>query len=331
MPRRRKGAPAAGANGTIAEPKPPPEPTHEIPGAHGARVYVGDCRELLPRIPEVAAGSVDLVFADPPFNWKRAYDEWHDDMPEREYLDFTYDWLDLCVKALRPGGALWVNIPDDWAAEIACYLKGRMTERRPPAHLSMVNWCIWHYRFGQNRTEQFINSKVHVFYFLKSGGTDGGRTWNPKEILELSDRRAIYFDPRTESKRDGIPAGHRVPLDVWYGRYWGRIQGNNAERRGKHDNQLPEAYLERVIRSTSNPGDLVMDPFLGSGTTGVMAHALNRRFIGVEYSAANARSAFDRMKAGPVPRAKDGPLSTAIFGARGVGARTRARLAAIEQ
>ncbi len=323
MPRQR---PAATSNGTTnGHASDAARATHEIADAAWARLYRGDCRDLLPRIPECAEGAVDLVFADPPFNWKRGYDEWHDDMPEAEYLAFTYDWLDLCVKALRPGGALWVNIPDDWGAEIACYLKGRF-ERRPPALMSLVNWCVWHYRFGQNRTESFINSKVHVFYFLKVGAV---RTWNAAEILELSDRRAIYADPRTESKRDGMPAGHRVPMDVWYGQYWGRVQGNNKERRGYHDNQLPEAYLERVVRATSNEGDLVMDPFLGSGTTGVIAHALGRRFIGVEYSEANAKSAFERIKRGPVRLlgGKGAAASTAIFKARVVGPKRGARLA----
>ncbi|MFM9997163.1 MAG: DNA-methyltransferase [Phycisphaerales bacterium] len=340
MARRKTTSPrdGAGANGHPAsavelESKPPgpARPTHELPGPHSARVYVGDCRELLPRIPEAAAGQVDLVFADPPFNWRRAYDQWHDDMPEREYLEFSYDWLDLCITALRPGGALWINIPDDWAAEIACYLRGRL-DRKPcggAAALSLVNWCIWHYRFGQNATEKFINSKVHVFYFLKGGkAEDGrGRTWNPKEVLELSDRRAIYFDPRTESKKDGMPAGHRLPMDVWYGQFWGRVQGNNKERRGYHDNQLPEAYLERVIRATSNEGDLVMDPFLGSGTTGVVAHALKRRFIGTEFSEASAKSAFERMLRGPArPLGGSGPAaSTAIFKARRVGRKVRER------
>ncbi len=279
-----------------------PAADYEIAGSSPARVHIGDCRDLLARIPECRAGKVDLIFADPPFNWGRAYDEWDDRMEHGDYLKFTYDWLDLCVGALRPGGALWVNIPDDWAAEIVVHLKRQK--------MTMENWCIWHYRFGQNVTERFISSKVHVLYFVKG---DKGRTWNPKEVLEVSDRRAIYFDARTESKRDGMPAGMRLPMDVWYGKFWGRVQGNNMERRGYHDNQLPEVYLERVIRATSNKGDLVLDPFLGSGTTGVVAHALGRRFIGCEYSAANARSAFERMKAGPIRVGQAGGLSTAIF------------------
>ncbi len=259
-------------------------------------MWVGDCRSLLGGIAEVSAGEVDLVFADPPFNWNRAYDRWHDAMPEPDYLDFTFEWLSLCVGGLRPGGALWVNIPDDWAAEIVCFLKGRL-EKKPPAAMEMRNWCVWHYRFGQNVTGRFINSKVHALYFVKPGGP---HVWNPGEVLEQSDRAAIYGDRRTLTKRDGMPPGLRVPMDVWYGAYWGRIQGNNKERRADHDNQLPEVYLERVIRACSNKGDLVLDPFLGSGTTGVVAHALGRRFIGTEFSKENARRAFERIRSGPV-------------------------------
>jgi site-specific DNA-methyltransferase (adenine-specific) len=280
-------------------------------------VHVGDCREILPRLG--LAGTVDLVFADPPFNWNRAYDKWHDAMPREDYLEFTYRWLDLCVEALRPGGAIWVNIPDDTAAEIVVHLKRR--------GLEMENWCVWHYRFGQNTKARFINSKVHALYFLKTEGEGAGRkrTWNPDAVLEPSDRATTYFDPRTMSKNDGMPAGMRVPMDVWYGRYWGRIQGNNKERLPHHDNQLPEVYLERVIAACSNEGDLVLDPFLGSGTTGVMARTLKRRFIGTEFSEENAKSAFKRIQRGPVPREKDNGGS-AIFAPRRVGKKTRARL-----
>ncbi len=294
------------------------QPSHTtLNGESGvlSRIYVGDCREIIPRVPECSARAVDLVFADPPFNWKRAYDEWDDEMPHSEYLDFTYKWLDLCVESLRPGGTLWVNIPDDWAAEIVMHLKYRRDEQgrylmNQPSRLTMVNWCVWHYRFGQNTTVRFINSKVHALYFVKPGGA---YTWNPKEVLELSDRRAIYEDPRTESKNDGMPAGLRVPMDVWYGQYWGRVQGNSKERRGYHDNQLPELYLARVIRACSKPGDTVMDPFLGSGTTGVVSHALGREFIGCEFSEKNAASAHERIQFGPIRDVHATGQSTAIF------------------
>lgn len=290
-------------------------------------VHVGDCRDVLKRIMPEIRGKVDLVFADPPFNWRRAYDRWDDDMPEAAYIDFTFEWIDLCVEALRPGGSFWINIPDTWAAEIVCYMKGRLRDekgalRGPPGEMAHQNWCVWHYRFGQNATEKFINSKVHALWFVKKGAE---HTWNAGEVLEMSDRASIYGDRRTQSKRDGMPPGMRVPLDVWYGKYWGRIQGNNEERSGYHDNQLPEVYLERVIRCSSNEGELVLDPFLGSGTTGVVAHALGRRFIGTEFSPDNARSAVARIMHGPVRElGKSLGASTAIFEARSGGRGKRA-------
>lgn len=271
------------------------KPTHHLDDP-ATDLYVGDSREVLRGLPE---GGVDLVFADPPFNWEVPYDEWQDGMPREEYLKFTYDWLDACLHVLAPHGSLWVNIPDDTAAEIVLHLKGR--------GLEMINWCIWHFRFGQCRDTNFIVSKVHVLYFARDREQ---RTWNPDAVLEPSDRAAIYDDPRTRhTKRPGL----RVPMDVWYGQYWGRIQGNNKERRPNHHNQIPEVYLERVIRSCSNEGDLVLDPFLGSGTTCTVARALERRSIGIEYSAANARSAFERIDRGPARPLGDDPGSNSFF------------------
>ncbi len=312
---------------------PGPKPTHVV---GDGRVFVGDCRKILAALPEVREQKLDLVFADPPFNWSRdydrwkaakangggggaakkaAYETWDDAIPREDYLEFTRAWIDLCAGGLRPGGALWINIPDDTAAEIVVHVKNTLK-------FEMVNWCVWHYRFGQNRTGSFINSKVHALYFCKPGLS---RTWNPEPILELSDRATTYFDPRTLSKSDGMPAGKRVPMDVWYGQYWGRIQGNNKERRGNHDNQLPEAYLERVILSTSNEGDLVLDPFLGSGTTAVVAGHYTRRFIGTEFSAANAASAVERMKMGMDRPGKALGQGSAIFSPRALGAKSEAK------
>ncbi|MHC4217309.1 MAG: DNA-methyltransferase [Planctomycetota bacterium] len=275
-----------------------PAPAYQV-SSPDTRIYIGDCRDLLAGLPE--RGEVDLIFADPPFNWDVPYDEWHDGMPRAEYERFTFDWLDACVGALAPRGSLWVNIPDDTAAEVVVHLKRR--------GLTMVNWCVWHFRFGQHRDSSFILSKVHVLYFARD---PENRIWNPDQILEPSDRASIYFDPRTMAKEAN--KGLRVPMDVWYGQYWGRIQGNNKERRHQHHNQIPEAYLERVIRACSNEGDLVLDPFLGSGTTCTVARALSRRSIGIEFSPVHAESAWERITSvGMVRKGAAVGRSSAIF------------------
>lgn len=247
------------------------------------RLYLGDCRDVLAMLPD--RGSVDLVFADPPFNWDVPYESWKDGMPRDAYERFTFDWLDGCIECLAPHGAIWVNIPDDTAAEVVLHLKRR--------GLTMINWCIWHFRFGQNRDSSFIMSKVHALYFVKD---PDNRRWHPEAVMEPSDRATVYKDARTMAKDEN--KGMRVPMDVWYGPYWGRVQGNNAERRHQHHNQLPEVYLERIILACSKEGDLVLDPFCGSGTTSTVAREWNRKSITIEHSKANAKSAWERIRKG---------------------------------
>ncbi len=267
------------------------------------RLYLGDCRDILAGLPD--KGSVDLVFADPPFNWDVPYEgDWDDGMDRAAYERFTFEWLDGCIDALSPTGSIWVNIPDDTAAEIVVHLKRR--------GLVMVNWCVWHFRFGQCRNSSFIMSKVHALYFCKD---PDNRTWNADAILEPSDRAAIYNDARTMAKDTN--KGMRVPMDVWYGKYWGRIQGNNKERRHGHENQIPEVYLERVVNACSNEGDLVLDPFCGSGTTATVARAWNRRSVTMDQSESIAASAWNRItEVGMVRKGASKGQSSAIHAPR---------------
>jgi site-specific DNA-methyltransferase (adenine-specific) len=86
------------------------------------KVYVGDCRQVLAQLPE---RSIDLIFADPPFNWGEAYGTWNDAMPREEFLTFTYEWLEACLRVLGDRGTFWVNIPEDTTAEIVMHLKQR--------------------------------------------------------------------------------------------------------------------------------------------------------------------------------------------------------------
>lgn len=246
--------------------------------------------------------SYHLVFADPPFNIGREYDGYNDNLPQEQYEEWTKNWLIAAYTLVRKGGLLYLHVPDDVAKIAIRQLHFWNAEQ--------IEWVIWHYRFGQCGKSKLIRSKCHGMLFKKPGAP---HTWNPDAILVPSDRATVYADARTE---ESSTPGLRVPFDVWGanistvdgeildgdGSYWGRVTGShsNAERRPLHDNQLPERYLERVIKAWSNPGDWLLDPFGGSGTTITVANALGRHCTTVEQSAAYCESIKDRVLKGAV-------------------------------
>jgi len=258
-------------------------PTHSISSEEVA-VICGDCREIVPKI-----GKFDLVFGDPPFNIGQNYLGYID--TRDDYATFTADWVAMCWAACD--GVLALHGPDDL---VAYYLNAARD-----LGMRRIAWVNWHYRFGQCRSTNWIDARCHCLIFAKHSSW----TWNPDAVLVESDRASKYADKRiTLSPRRGF----RVPGTVWGvpsdGEYWGRVQGNSTERRANHPNQLPEVYLERLIRAYTNPGDRVLDPFAGSGTTAVVAQALRRRCVTVDISQASCESVRCRLEKGAVRIAK---------------------------
>ena len=244
------------------------------------QIIHGNCIEVIKGL------SIDptIIFADPPFNIKQDYVGYNDNLTSVEYENFTNKWIKSCENILK-NGILAIHCSD----ELVKLILNTCT-------LPRIAWIIWHYRFGQHNHHNWINSKAHCLIFGK-----GTWKWNPEQILVDSDRQSIYNDHRTQQTT--LP-GKRVPLDVWGipsdGPYWGRIQGNNKERRHLHPNQLPEVYLERLIKAYSNEGDLILDPFAGSGTTIVVGLALKRKCIGIEISKPYCQSIEERIRIGSV-------------------------------
>lgn len=127
------------------------------------------------------------------------------------------------------------------------------------------------YTFGQNQKKKFNRSHTHILYFTK----DKKRfVFNDKDIRVPSARQLIYKDKRAN------PIG-KIPDDVWQ---FSRVCGTFKERIEKHPCQMPESLLELIIKASSNKGDLVLDPFGGTGTTAAAAKKLNRNFITIEIS-----------------------------------------------
>jgi site-specific DNA-methyltransferase (adenine-specific) len=253
------------------------------------QILTGDCLELLAGLPEA---SVDLAFADPPFNIGYEYDTYDDRRAKADYLAWTEKWLAGVRRLLKPAGSFYVAIGDEYAAEI----KVRLDE----LGLTMRNWIVWHYTFGVSCTKKFNRSHAHIFYYV----VDAGRyTFNADEVRVPSARQTTYADRRAD------PRG-KLPDDTWVLRpqederffhadtdtwYVARVCGTFKERTG-HPCQMPEALLERIIRVSSMPGDLVLDPFAGSGTTLAAAKRLGRHYLGMELSTDYAERVRQRLE-----------------------------------
>src|ERR1043166_2108870 len=117
-------------------------------------IFTGDCLKILPTLPEA---SVDLAFADPPFNIGYEYDVYHDRKGRSDYLAWTERWLAAVRRVLKPTGSFYVAIGDEYAAE----LKGRLDA----PGLSPRHWIVWHYTFGVSCTRKFNRSHAHIFYY----------------------------------------------------------------------------------------------------------------------------------------------------------------------
>lgn len=237
-----------------------------------SRIHHGDSLKFLGECPPEC---VDLVFADPPFNIGYVYDNYDDARKYDDYVKWTRDWMAACQRVLQPAGSFYVAIGDEYAAEV------RVVGRTLGLHLR--NWIIWHYAFGQNMRTRFSLSHTHIFFFTKH---EKDCTFNRDAVSFPSARHTEYSDRRAH------PTG-RVPNDVWD--EFPRLCGTFAEREGWHGCQMPESILMRIIRASSNPGDVVLDPFVGSGTTVSAAVRLGRIGIGIDQSAEYAREAERRL------------------------------------
>ncbi len=225
------------------------------------KIICGDCIEVLGKVDEPFA---DLIFADPPFNIGYKYDKYYDKVKKKNYIAWTKEWMSICKKVLKPHGSFYIAIGDDYAANVKII--------GDELGLFMRNWIIWHYTFGQQTKKKFARAHTHIFYFVND---NKNFTFNDHAIRVLSDRQLIYNDRRANPKG-------KMPNDVWD--EFPRVCGTFKERQGWHPCQMPESLLARIIAVSSNPGDCVLDPFSGSGTTAAAAVQLDRNYVGLEIS-----------------------------------------------
>lgn len=238
---------------------------------HGVSVWHGEATQLLELVHKP-----DLIFLDPPFNIGAKYPEYND--KKKQFQDQLRRWIQAAIDA-EPR-SIWLNLPDSLAAEAVMYLKQK--------DWTLENWCIWHYRFAQCQPYRFLKSKTHALWFSK-----GNPIVNREFATVPSLRQTLYNDPRATDDR--------MDFDVWgFEPYWGRVQGNNKERVPEAPNQLPEKYIQRIVGTCSNPRGHVVDPFAGSGTTGVVCRALNRKCTTGDIGRNTAIRVLERIERGSV-------------------------------
>lgn len=221
-------------------------------------ILTGDCLDVLPTLDRE---SVDLVVTDPPYNIGIDYGSGPQADRRDDYDVWCGWWIDFCCRLLKPTGSLWIISGQEHGAEIDLAIRR--------AGMEMRNRITWHETFGVYCQKKFGRTSRPIYYAVK----DAKRfTFNREAVTVPSDRQTKYGDKRA------APGG-KIIGDVWQ---INRVCGTFAERVAGVPTQLPEVLVRRIVGVSSNPGDVVLDPFAGSGTVPAVAQAMGRQAIGIE-------------------------------------------------
>ena len=258
------------------------------------KIYWGDNLQVMSHLLKTYRGKIALIYIDPPFDSKADYkkrielkskkvendrtafeekqytDIWTND----EYIQFMYERLILMRELLADNGSIYVHC--DW--RVSGYIRLILDEVFGKDNF--VNEIIWHFIKGASGNDRFGRKHQVIFWYSRS---KNNTIFNRDEISVEYNPETIARAQRGEARYDvtaeDLSDRGKNPGDVWSDLH--PIQGNSTENTG-YVTQKPEALLERIIKASSNPDDLVFDCFMGSGTTQAVALRLGRRFIGAD-------------------------------------------------
>lgn len=233
------------------------------------KIYNLDCLKFLNKIDDK---SIDLAVIDPPYNMHKA--DWDTFKSQRDFLNFTYRWIDSLLPKLKETGSLYIfNTPYN-SAFILQYLESK--------GMIFQNWITWDKRDGWGSSKRkFSNGQETIIFFTKSN----------QHTFNYNDIRVPYesADRILHAKKKGILKNGKRWFPNPDGRYCGEVWHIVSERhkrkingkiqKSEHLTPKPIELIERIIKASSNKNDLVLDCFVGSGTTAVVAKKLGRNFI----------------------------------------------------
>lgn len=222
----------------------------------------GDCLEVLRKIPD---DSIDMTFADPPFNLKKKYNNYQDSLEFAEYVAWSNLWIKELVRVTKPSGSIFVHNIPKWLTYFATLLNNHATFR---------HWIAWEAPTAP-MGKSLQPAHYGILYYAKD--------ITKNKVYEIRkphdrDRKSNYLLKDYGGKKASLHPFGPLVSDIWTDIH--RIK--HRKYRDEHPCQLPIPLLERLILMTTDPGEIILDPFMGTGTTAVAAKRLGRNFIGIE-------------------------------------------------
>lgn len=214
------------------------------------------CNDAIKELKKMRDESIDLIVTDPPYNLRKDYGNNSDKLLFDEYLAFSREWLAEGKRVLKPDGTIYVFMGMRFISYIFCILEQELG-------MNFISWITWYYTQGIGKTKGFSPRHDDILMFSKGN----------KFTFNLDDIRVPQKYYRSINNMRGANPGN-----VWE---FSHMHYCNYNRQ-KHPTQKPEGLFERMILASSNPGDLVLDPFIGSGTAARVCQNIDRRCIGID-------------------------------------------------
>jgi len=224
------------------------------------QIYHSDCLTFLRSLPD---NCVDVSFADPPFSLKKKYSTYKDNPKEADYLAWCKDWITEMVRVTKPTGSILLHNIPKWLTHYAGFLN---------TQADFLHWIAWDAGSTPRGKKLFPthygillyakDKKQHKFYEVR--------------MPHKRCRKCLYLQKDYGGKKKGLHPFGPLIGDVWTDLH--RVK--HAGKRDKHPCQLPYPLLERIILMCSDEGNIILDPFMGTGTTAICAKKLGRVYLG---------------------------------------------------
>ena len=238
-------------------------------------LWVGDAIAWLKSLETACA---DLIFADPPYNIKKA--EWDSFESQEQYVRWSLQWIEQAARVLKPTGTLYI-----------CGFSEILADLKLPASrfFKGCRWLVWHYKNKANLGSDWGRSHESILHFRKSREF----TSNVDDVRLPYGNHTLKYPEHPQAETSQYGNGQKNQGRLWHPNPRGAkprdvieipTTCNGMHEKTPHPTQKPEELLRKLVLASSNPGDWVLDPFLGSGTTAVVAEQLRRKWKGCDIS-----------------------------------------------